>query len=123
MEEKRANGAEIGRWRYQRYQSRPDGDRWQASATLSSGVPSVRYCGAGRRYCNAAACLVRCCFSSCLTRCVWRPACYGVAYGYRKGVDIVKDMGGGFPQKLTEGGVNPRPVYRGGHWLTSGRML
>ena len=28
---------------------------------------------------------------------------YGVAYGYRKGVDIVKDMGGGFLQKLTEG--------------------
>jgi PTS system mannose-specific IID component len=28
---------------------------------------------------------------------------YGVAYGYRKGVDIVSDMGGGFLQKLTEG--------------------
>lgn len=28
---------------------------------------------------------------------------YGVAYGYRKGVNIVKDMGGGFLQKLTEG--------------------
>jgi len=28
---------------------------------------------------------------------------YGVAYGYRKGVDIVQDMGGGFLQKLTEG--------------------
>ena len=28
---------------------------------------------------------------------------YGVAYGYRKGIDIVKDMGGGFLQKLTEG--------------------
>lgn len=28
---------------------------------------------------------------------------YGVAYGYRKGVDIVKDMGGGFLQKPTEG--------------------
>ncbi|SFN47428.1 PTS system D-mannose-specific IID component, Man family [Izhakiella capsodis] len=28
---------------------------------------------------------------------------YGVAYGYRKGVDIVGDMGGGFLQKLTEG--------------------
>lgn len=28
---------------------------------------------------------------------------YGVAYGYRKGVDIVNDMGGGFLQKLTEG--------------------
>ncbi|MCG8709937.1 PTS mannose transporter subunit IID [Brenneria sp. 4F2] len=28
---------------------------------------------------------------------------YGVAYGYRKGVDIVKDMGGGFLQKMTEG--------------------
>jgi len=28
---------------------------------------------------------------------------YGVSYGYRKGVDIVKDMGGGFLQKLTEG--------------------
>ncbi len=39
---------------------------------------------------------------------------YGVAYGYRKGVDIVKDMGGGFLQKLTEGGVNPRPVCHGG---------
>ncbi len=38
---------------------------------------------------------------------------YGVAYGYRKGVDIVKDMGGGFLQKLTEG-VNPRPVCDGG---------
>ena len=31
------------------------------------------------------------------------PIFYGVAYGYRKGVDIVKDMGGGFLQKLTEG--------------------
>lgn len=28
---------------------------------------------------------------------------YGVAYGHRKGVDIVNDMGGGFLQKLTEG--------------------
>lgn len=28
---------------------------------------------------------------------------YGVTYGYNKGVDIVKDMGGGFLQKLTEG--------------------
>lgn len=28
---------------------------------------------------------------------------YGVAYGYSKGIDIVKDMGGGFLQKLTEG--------------------
>ena len=28
---------------------------------------------------------------------------YGISYGYRKGVDIVKDMGGGFLQKLTEG--------------------
>ncbi|PWC11452.1 PTS mannose transporter subunit IID [Brenneria roseae subsp. americana] len=28
---------------------------------------------------------------------------YGVAYGYRKGVDIVNDMGGGFLQKMTEG--------------------
>ncbi|AOM40366.1 PTS mannose transporter subunit IID [Xenorhabdus hominickii] len=28
---------------------------------------------------------------------------YGVAYGYKKGMDIVKDMGGGFLQKLTEG--------------------
>lgn len=28
---------------------------------------------------------------------------YGVAYGYKKGVDIVNDMGGGFLQKLTEG--------------------
>ncbi|MBS0847108.1 PTS mannose transporter subunit IID [Citrobacter sp. JGM124] len=28
---------------------------------------------------------------------------YGVSYGYQKGVDIVKDMGGGFLQKLTEG--------------------
>lgn len=28
---------------------------------------------------------------------------YGVAYGYQKGVDIVKDMSGGFLQKLTEG--------------------
>ncbi|CRL45328.1 Mannose permease IID component [Sodalis glossinidius str. 'morsitans'] len=28
---------------------------------------------------------------------------YGVAYGYRKGVNIVNDMGGGFLQKLTEG--------------------
>lgn len=27
----------------------------------------------------------------------------GVSYGYRKGVDIVHDMGGGFLQKLTEG--------------------
>lgn len=27
---------------------------------------------------------------------------YGVAYGYRKGVDIVNDMGGGFLQKMTE---------------------
>lgn len=28
---------------------------------------------------------------------------YGVAYGYRKGVNIVNDMGGGFLQKMTEG--------------------
>ncbi|WP_047680261.1 MULTISPECIES: PTS mannose transporter subunit IID [Xenorhabdus] len=28
---------------------------------------------------------------------------YGVAYGYKKGMDIVKDMGGGFLQKMTEG--------------------
>lgn len=28
---------------------------------------------------------------------------YGVAYGYRKGANIVNDMGGGFLQKLTEG--------------------
>jgi PTS system mannose-specific IID component len=28
---------------------------------------------------------------------------YGVSYGYQKGVDIVKDMSGGFLQKLTEG--------------------
>ncbi|MDX5626752.1 MULTISPECIES: PTS mannose transporter subunit IID [unclassified Brenneria] len=28
---------------------------------------------------------------------------YGVAYGYRKGVDIVGDMGGGLLQKMTEG--------------------
>lgn len=28
---------------------------------------------------------------------------YGIAYGYQKGIDIVKDMGGGFLQKLTEG--------------------
>ncbi|WP_016678649.1 PTS mannose transporter subunit IID, partial [Yersinia pestis] len=28
---------------------------------------------------------------------------YGVAYGYKKGVNIVNDMGGGFLQKLTEG--------------------
>ncbi|MFP9228470.1 PTS mannose transporter subunit IID [Pectobacterium cacticida] len=27
---------------------------------------------------------------------------YGVAYGYRKGIDIVRDMGGGFLQKMTE---------------------
>ncbi|EPB0482269.1 PTS mannose transporter subunit IID [Providencia stuartii] len=28
---------------------------------------------------------------------------YGVAYGYKKGVDIVQNIGGGFLQKLTEG--------------------
>ncbi|EEB46013.1 PTS system, mannose/fructose/sorbose family, IID component [Providencia alcalifaciens DSM 30120] len=28
---------------------------------------------------------------------------YGVAYGYKKGIDIVQDIGGGFLQKLTEG--------------------
>ncbi len=28
---------------------------------------------------------------------------YGVAYGYRKGIDIVSDMGGCFLQKMTEG--------------------
>ncbi|CAG8998799.1 MAG: PTS system mannose-specific EIID component [Candidatus Celerinatantimonas neptuna] len=28
---------------------------------------------------------------------------YGVAYGYKKGVDIVQDVSGGFLQKLTEG--------------------
>ncbi|UVK77533.1 MAG: mannose-specific PTS enzyme IID component [Sodalis sp. Fse] len=28
---------------------------------------------------------------------------YGVVYGYRKGINIVNDMGGGFLQKLTEG--------------------
>nr|WP_314263618.1 PTS mannose transporter subunit IID [uncultured Moellerella sp.] len=28
---------------------------------------------------------------------------YGVTYGYKKGLDIVQDMGGGFLQKLTEG--------------------
>ncbi|MBD2779776.1 PTS mannose transporter subunit IID [Xenorhabdus szentirmaii] len=28
---------------------------------------------------------------------------YGVAYGYKKGIDIVKDMSGGFLQKMTEG--------------------
>ncbi|WP_353948190.1 PTS mannose transporter subunit IID [Sporolactobacillus sp. Y61] len=28
---------------------------------------------------------------------------WGVAYGYRKGVDVVSDMGGGLLQKLTEG--------------------
>ncbi|CDG21161.1 Mannose permease IID component [Xenorhabdus poinarii G6] len=28
---------------------------------------------------------------------------YGVTYGYKKGMDIVKDMGGGFLQKMTEG--------------------
>nr|WP_218153258.1 PTS mannose transporter subunit IID [Xenorhabdus koppenhoeferi] len=28
---------------------------------------------------------------------------FGVAYGYKKGLDIVKDMGGGFLQKMTEG--------------------
>ncbi|OSM96141.1 MULTISPECIES: PTS mannose transporter subunit IID [Lonsdalea] len=28
---------------------------------------------------------------------------YGVAYGYKKGADIVSDMGGGFLQKMTEG--------------------
>ncbi|RJL54049.1 PTS mannose transporter subunit IID [Pectobacterium carotovorum] len=27
---------------------------------------------------------------------------YGVAYGYRKGINIVSDMGGGFLQKMTE---------------------
>ncbi|HGJ5875384.1 MAG TPA: PTS mannose transporter subunit IID [Arsenophonus sp.] len=28
---------------------------------------------------------------------------YGVNYGYKKGIDIVQDMGGGFLQKMTEG--------------------
>ncbi|WP_340616323.1 PTS mannose transporter subunit IID [Xenorhabdus entomophaga] len=28
---------------------------------------------------------------------------FGIAYGYKKGLDIVKDMGGGFLQKMTEG--------------------
>lgn len=28
---------------------------------------------------------------------------FGIQYGYKKGLDIVKDMGGGFLQKLTEG--------------------
>ncbi|MEI9534146.1 PTS mannose transporter subunit IID [Moellerella wisconsensis] len=28
---------------------------------------------------------------------------YGISYGYKKGLDIVQDMGGGFLQKLTEG--------------------
>ena len=28
---------------------------------------------------------------------------YGISYGYKKGIDIVQDMGGGFLQKLTEG--------------------
>lgn len=28
---------------------------------------------------------------------------YGVSYGYKKGINIVNDMGGGFLQKLTEG--------------------
>lgn len=28
---------------------------------------------------------------------------YGMAYGYRKGINIANDMGGGFLQKLTEG--------------------
>lgn len=28
---------------------------------------------------------------------------YGVSYGYKKGLDIVHDMGGGFLQKMTEG--------------------
>lgn len=28
---------------------------------------------------------------------------YGVSYGYKKGIDIVQDMGGGFLQKMTEG--------------------
>ncbi|UMX83914.1 hypothetical protein MJ561_18585 [Klebsiella pneumoniae] len=39
---------------------------------------------------------------------------YGVAYGYRKGVDIVKDMGGGFPQKPDRGGVNSACLVMGG---------
>jgi PTS system mannose-specific IID component len=46
---------------------------------------------------------------------------YGVAYGYRKGVDIVKDMGGGFLQKLTEGRQSSA-CLSWGRWLTSGRM-
>ncbi len=45
---------------------------------------------------------------------------YGVAYGYRKGVDIVKDMGGGFLQKLTEGRQSSA-CLSWGRWLTSGR--
>lgn len=46
---------------------------------------------------------------------------YGVAYGYSKGIDIVKDMGGGFLQKLTEGRLSSA-CLSWGHWLTSGHM-
>ena len=46
---------------------------------------------------------------------------YGVAYGYSKGIDIVKDMGGGFLQKLTEG-ASILGLFVMGHWLISGHM-
>lgn len=45
---------------------------------------------------------------------------YGVAYGYRKGVDIVKIWAAAL-QKLTEGRQSSA-CLSWGRWLTSGRM-
>ena len=41
---------------------------------------------------------------------------YGLQLGFRKGVNIVSDMGGNLLQKLTEGALHSRPVCHGGCW-------
>ncbi|STW50034.1 PTS system mannose-specific transporter subunit IID [Klebsiella pneumoniae] len=103
MEEQRANGAEIDDGRYQRHQSRSDGTagrRWRPDL-LGYVRPVFAALGAG--IAMSGSLLGPLLFFILFNAVRLLTRYYGVAYGYRKGVDIVKDMGGGFLQKLTEG--------------------
>ena len=91
MEEQRANGAEIRRWRNQRYQSRFDGDRWQASATRSSGA-TVRpvFAALGAGIAMSGSLLGPLLFFILFNAVRLLTRYYGVAYGYRKGVTSLR---------------------------------
>jgi PTS system mannose-specific IID component len=103
MEEQRANGAEIDDGAINGIKVGLMGPLAGVGDPIFWGTVRPVFAALGAGIAMSGSLLGPCCSSSCSTLVRLLTRYYGVAYGYRKGMDIVKDMGGGFLQKLTEG--------------------